>query len=74
MVIHFKVAIDRFNSKIIIIFVGSGGYHNKFIELIDIPLIPYEFYCAGNELSLLDCTKYTISCSNWYAGVTCQGN
>ena len=58
------------------IFAGSNGYSNKFIDLDDIPLIPYEFFCAGNELSLLNCTKYTISCSNyyWYAGVTCQGN
>ena len=48
------------------------------MDLISIPLIPYEFTCAGTELSLLNCTKYTISCSNyyWYAGVTChdQGN
>ena len=57
------------------IFAGSNGYSNKFIDLDAIPLIPYEFSCTGNELSLLDCTKYTISCTNayyQYTGVTCQ--
>jgi deleted-in-malignant-brain-tumors protein 1 len=57
---------------------GASGYSSAFNDLYDVSLIPYEFRCNGNEKSLLDCRKYTLSCSSYsssnlvYAGVTCQ--
>lgn len=57
------------------------GYSSNFLNLRDLPLIPFEFYCSGNEQSLLDCSRSTYGCYssyyysyNDYTGVTCQGN
>ena len=62
--------------------LGSGHY-GSFADLTKLPLIPYEFNCNGHESSLLDCTKYKISCyysyryyyyytNRDYYSVTCQ--
>ena len=65
--------------KIIVDATGSG-YYSSFLDLPTLPLIPYEFRCSGTKQSLLDCSKYPISCYSFnslnynYGGVTCQGS
>ena len=59
-------------------YVDASGYYDYFTDLPNLPLIPYEFRCNGDESSLLDCTKYTLSCYYYYYyhiyhSVTCQG-
>ena len=55
--------------------VGTASYGTYF-DLPSLPFFPYELSCVGTEVSLLDCYKYTLSCSNsnGYAASTCQGN
>ena len=60
--------------------VIESGYRSNFVELEDLPLYPYEFYCSGTERSLLECSRYSSSCYSStyyyygdYVGVTCQG-
>ena len=55
--------------------VGTASY-GTYLDLPNLPFFPYEFYCVGTEVSLLDCNKYPLSCSNSnsYAASTCQGN
>ena len=52
------------------------------MDLPDLPLFPFEFYCSTITGSLLNCSKGAINCyrsyssNNYYKylGVTCQGN
>ena len=55
--------------------VGTASYGTYF-DLPNLPFFPYELSCVGTGVSLLDCYKYTLSCSNsrGYAASTCQGN
>ena len=60
-------------------FIDATGYFSSFLDLLTLPLIPYEFSCSGTEQSLFDCNKYHINCYSLryrygyvYGGVTCQ--
>ena len=69
-----------FNFYLHKIIVDATWYSSSFLDLPNLPLIPYEFSCSGTEQSLLDCNKYPINCYSFnsyyyyvYLGVTCQG-
>ena len=57
--------------------VGTASYGTYF-DLPNLHFFPYELSCVGTGVSLLDCYKYSLSCSysysNVYAASTCQGN
>ena len=79
-VIILYVNVTYYSHKIIVDGTGSG-YSSSFLDLPTLPLIPFEFRCSGTKQSLLDCSKYPISCSSYnslnsynYGGVTCQGS
>ena len=64
-----------------LIIVDAVVYSSSFVNLPNLPIIPYDFQCSQNEMSLLNCTKYVLSCESlkWqhipylFGGVTCQG-
>ncbi|XP_019861772.1 PREDICTED: neurotrypsin-like [Amphimedon queenslandica] len=58
---------------------SATGYSNSFLDLPNLPLFPYEFYCSSIMGSLLKCSKGVLNCysntysySHKYLGVTCQ--
>ena len=64
-----------------LIILDAVVYSSSFMNLPNLPIIPYTFQCSKNVKSLLNCTKYVLSCESlkWqhipylFEGIACQG-
>ena len=64
-----------------LIILDAVVYSSSFMNLPNLPIIPYTFYCSKNVKSLLNCTMNVRSCESLksqhipylFKGITCQG-